>query len=200
VKRGEFFLTKRQLKKTEPKITVLIHELLSFTLYYLMLAPWWYQSFKSLFTDSSHAKFDHHLPLFSLPARLITPLQIGASVGIRWICPNHLKRYCTSLSSTDATPSLSCMSSFWTRFLLVWPQIYRSMHISATLSCWIYHILIDQYYSPWNMTDLTQLILDAKYFFGFRCIFFTVSFYIWTSILGRAFARHVIMYEKYKDK
>jgi hypothetical protein len=92
-----------------------------------------HQSFKSLFTDSSHVKFGCPLPLFSLPDRLITPLQTGASVGLRWICPNHLKRCCTSFSSTGATPSLLRMSSFRTRSLLVLPQIYRSMRISATI-------------------------------------------------------------------
>jgi hypothetical protein len=29
-------------KRKEPKIKVLAHELLAFTLFYLMLAPWWY--------------------------------------------------------------------------------------------------------------------------------------------------------------
>jgi hypothetical protein len=94
-----------------------------------------HQSFKSLFTDSSHVKFGCPLSLFSLPDRLITPLRTGASAGLRWICPNYLKRCCTSFSSTGATPSLSCMSSFRTRSLLVLPQIHRSMRISTTLSC-----------------------------------------------------------------
>jgi hypothetical protein len=94
-----------------------------------------YQSFKSLFTNSSYVKFGFLLPLFSLsdsshvkfglplPLLIIgsTPLWIGASAGLRWICPNHLKRCCTSFSSTGATPSLSRISSFWIRSLLVWP-------------------------------------------------------------------------------
>jgi hypothetical protein len=42
-----------------------------------------HQSFKSLFMDSSHVKFDRHPSFFSLPVRLITPLQIGASAGLR---------------------------------------------------------------------------------------------------------------------
>jgi hypothetical protein len=41
-----------------------------------------HQSFKSHFTDSSHVKFGRHLPLFLLLVRLITPLRIGASVGL----------------------------------------------------------------------------------------------------------------------
>jgi hypothetical protein len=95
-----------------------------------------HQSFKSLFTDSFHIKFGFPLPLFSLLVRLITPLQIGASTGLRWICPNHLKRCCTSFSSTGATLSLTRKSSFRTQSLLVWPQIHYSIRISATLSCW----------------------------------------------------------------
>jgi hypothetical protein len=110
-----------------------------------------HQSFKSLFTDSSHVMFGRLLPLFSLPDCLITPLRTDASAGLRWICPNHLKRCCTSFSSTGAIPSLSRMSSFWTRSLLVLPQIHRSMHISATLSCWICHLLVGQYSAPYNM-------------------------------------------------
>jgi hypothetical protein len=42
-----------------------------------------HQSFKSFFTDSSHAKFGLPLPLFSLSVRLITPLRISASTGLR---------------------------------------------------------------------------------------------------------------------
>jgi hypothetical protein len=40
-----------------------------------------HQSFKSLFTDSSHVKFGRPLPLFLLPVRLITSLRIGASAA-----------------------------------------------------------------------------------------------------------------------
>jgi hypothetical protein len=40
-----------------------------------------HQSFKSLFTDSSHVKFGRPLPLFSLPDHLITPLRTDAYVG-----------------------------------------------------------------------------------------------------------------------
>jgi hypothetical protein len=63
-----------------------------------------HQFFKSFFTDSSYVKFGYHLPLLSLPVCLITPLWIGASAGLRWICPNHLKWYYTSFSLTGATP------------------------------------------------------------------------------------------------
>jgi hypothetical protein len=101
-----------------------------------------HQSFKSLFTDSFHVKFGHPLSIFLLPVHLITPLRIGAVAGLCCICPNHLKRCHTSFSSTGATPSLSRMSSFRTRSLLVWPQIYCSMRISVTLSCWICHLLL----------------------------------------------------------
>jgi hypothetical protein len=42
VKRGEEKekKTKKAIKEKEPKIKVLTHELLAFTLSYLMLAPW----------------------------------------------------------------------------------------------------------------------------------------------------------------
>jgi hypothetical protein len=109
--------------------------------------------FKYLFTNSSHVKFGHHLLLFLLPVCLITPLRIGASAGLRCIYLNHLKRCCTSFSSTGATPSLSRKSSFRTRFLLVCSQIHRSMHISATLSCWTCRLLVDQHYALYNMID-----------------------------------------------
>jgi hypothetical protein len=136
-----------------------------------------HQSFKSLFTDSSHVKFGLPLPLFSLSVRFITPLQIGASAGLRWICPNHLKRCCMSFSSTGAsaglrwicpnhlkrccmsfsstgaTPSILRVSSFRTRSLLVWPQIHRSMRISATLNCWTCHLLVDKHSAPYNIAS-----------------------------------------------
>jgi hypothetical protein len=121
-------------KRKEPNIKILIHELLASTLSYsssLVI----HQNFKYLFTNSSHIKFGRSLPLFLLPVRLITPLRIGAFAGLRCICPNHLKRCCTSFSSTGVTPSLSRMSSFRIRSLLVWPQIHHSMRISAMLSC-----------------------------------------------------------------
>jgi hypothetical protein len=57
---------KNTIKEKEPKIKVLTHELLAFTLLsnanFLVI----HQSFKSLFIDSSYVKFDHPLPLFSL--------------------------------------------------------------------------------------------------------------------------------------
>jgi hypothetical protein len=56
---------KKTIKKKEPKIMVLTHELLASTLLsnasFLVI----YQSFKSLFTDFSHVKFGRHLLLFS---------------------------------------------------------------------------------------------------------------------------------------
>jgi hypothetical protein len=122
-------------KKKKLKIKVLKYELLAFTL--LSNASFFEirQSFKSLFMNSSYVKFGRHLSLFSLLVHLIISLRIGASAELRWICPNHLKRYYTSFSSTGATPSLLCMLSFRTQSLLVWSQIHHSMRISATLSC-----------------------------------------------------------------
>jgi hypothetical protein len=129
-------------KRKEPKIKVLTHELIAFTLLSNASSLVIHQFFKSLFTDFSHVKFDRPLSLFLLPVRLITPLRIGTSTGLRCICPNHLKRCCTNFSSTGATPSLSRMSSFRTRSLLVWPQIHHSMRISVTLSCWTCRLLV----------------------------------------------------------
>jgi hypothetical protein len=112
-----------------------------------------HQLFKSLFTDSSHLKFGHPLLVFSLPVHPITPLQIGVSAGLRWICPNNLKRCCMSFSSSGVTPSLSCVSSFRARSLLVWQQIHHSMCILAMLSCWTCHLLVGQHSGLYNMAD-----------------------------------------------
>jgi hypothetical protein len=125
-------------KRKEPKIKVLAHELLLSNASSLVI----HQSFKYLFTDFSYIKFDRPLPLFLLPVHLITPLRIGASAGLRCICLNYLKRCCMSFSSTSASPSLLCMSSFQTRSLLVWPQIHSIMRISATFSCWTCCLLV----------------------------------------------------------
>jgi hypothetical protein len=76
-----------------------------------------HQSFKSLFTGSSYIKFGHPLSLFLLSVHLITILGIGASLSLRCICPNHLKRCCTIFSSTGVTPSLSHISSFRTAYV-----------------------------------------------------------------------------------
>jgi hypothetical protein len=112
-------LDKNAIKEKELKIKVQTHELLDFTLISNANSLVLYQFFKSLFTDSSYVKFVLYLPLFLLSVRLISPLRIDVSVGLCWICPNYLKRCCTSFSSTGATPCLSCMSSFWTQSLLV---------------------------------------------------------------------------------
>jgi hypothetical protein len=101
-------------KRKEPKIKILTHELLASTLLSNASSLVIHQSFKSHFTYSSNIKFGRPLALFLLTIHLITPLRIGASPGLRYICPNHLKRCCTSFSSTGATPSLSRISSFRT--------------------------------------------------------------------------------------
>jgi hypothetical protein len=116
-KKGEKGQVKRKkLKnktiKEEPKIKVLPNELLISTLLSNAISLMILQSYKSLFTDSSHIKFGLPLPFFLLPVCLITPLQTGASAGLQWICPNHLKRCYTSFFSTGTTSNLSCMSSF----------------------------------------------------------------------------------------
>jgi hypothetical protein len=73
-KRGRIFFYKKILKKKEPKIKLLAHKLLASTLLSNASSLLIHQSFKSLFTDFSHIKFDRPLSLFSLPIRLITPL------------------------------------------------------------------------------------------------------------------------------
>jgi hypothetical protein len=91
-KRAEKNFDKKTIKEKEPKIKVLAHKLLAFTLSYLNASSLViHQSFKSLFTNSSHVKFDRHLSLFSLPVHLITPLRTGAFTDLCWIYPNHLK-------------------------------------------------------------------------------------------------------------
>jgi hypothetical protein len=134
-------------KKEEIKDQVLAQELLASTLSYLMLAPWWYTNHLNL---SLWTPPMSNLVVLYLSSHywFILPLQISASAGLRWICPNHLKQCCMSFSSTGATPSLSRMSSFWTRSLLLWPQIHRSMRISATLNCWICRLLVGQQLFP----------------------------------------------------
>jgi hypothetical protein len=91
-----------------------------------------FQTFRSLLTDSSHVKFGLPRPLLTFSARFIRPLCTGASGGLRWICPNHLRRCWTSFSSIGATPTLSRISSFRTRSFLVWPHIHLNMRITAT--------------------------------------------------------------------
>jgi hypothetical protein len=110
--------------------------------------------------------FGRPLPLFSLPDRLITPLRTGVSAGLRWICQNHLKRCCMSFSSTGATSSLSRMSLFRTRSLLVLPQIHRSMRISAMLSYWTCRLLIDQHSASYNMVGRIAVLYNLPFSFS----------------------------------
>ena len=110
-----------------------------------------FQTFRSLLTDSSHVKFGLPRPLLTFSARFIRPLCTGASGGLRWICPNHLRRCWTSFSSIGATPSLSRISSFRTRSFLVWPHIHLNMRISATPNCWICRLFVGQHSAPYNI-------------------------------------------------
>ena len=84
-------------------------------------------------------------PLLTFFARFSRPLCTGASGGLRWICPNHLRRCWTSFSSIGATPTLSRISSFRTRSFLVWPHIHLNMRISATPNCWTCRLLAGQH-------------------------------------------------------
>ena len=106
------------------------------------------QSSRSLFTDSSQVKFGLPRPLLTLSARLNRPICSGASEGLHWICPNHLRRCWTSFSSICATPTLSRITSFRIRSFLVWPHAHLNMRISATPSCWRCHLLVDQHSAP----------------------------------------------------
>jgi hypothetical protein len=117
-----------------------------------------FHSFKSLLIASSHVKFGRPLPLFTLLTRLMIPLCTGASGGLRWTCPNHLNRCCIIFSSIGATPSRSRMSSFLTRSNLVCPHIQRNIHIFATLSCWICHLLVGQHSAPYNIAGLIAVL------------------------------------------
>jgi hypothetical protein len=117
-----------------------------------------FHSFKSLLIASSHVKFGRSLSLFTLLTRLMIPLCTGASGGLRWTCPNYLNRCCISFSSIGATPSRSRMSSFLTRSNLVCPHIQRNIRISATLSCWIYRLLVGQHSAPYNIAGLIAVL------------------------------------------
>ncbi|AQK82681.1 hypothetical protein ZEAMMB73_Zm00001d021742 [Zea mays] len=93
-----------------------------------------------------HGELFINIPLLQVPLHCLCPRQ-----GLRWICPNHLKRCCISFSSIGATPTLSRMSSFRTRSLLVWPHIQRNIRISATHSCWTCRLLVGQHSAPYNI-------------------------------------------------
>jgi hypothetical protein len=125
---------KKAIKEEEPNIKILAHELLAYTFSYLMLRY------------SNPSNFSSWIPLVSSLVFLILPrykpVPPQASAGLCYICPNHLKRYCINFFSIGITYNLSLMSSFWARYLLVWPNIYCSMRISVTLSCWICRILV----------------------------------------------------------
>ncbi|ONM02648.1 hypothetical protein ZEAMMB73_Zm00001d031293 [Zea mays] len=93
-----------------------------------------------------HDELFINIPLLQVPLHSLCPCQ-----DLRWICPNHLKRCCISFSSIGVTPTLSRISLFWTRSLLVWPHIQRNIHISATHSCWTCRLLVGQHSAPYNI-------------------------------------------------
>jgi hypothetical protein len=96
------------------------------------------------------------------------PVPLWASVGYVQTISNDVVQV-----SPGATPSLSRMSSFRTRSLLMLPQIHRSMYILTTLSCWTCRLLVDQHSAPYNMagqillnpTDTSSLSPDISYKF-----------------------------------
>ena len=94
-----------------------------------------FYSFKSPCTASSHISFGISLLLFPLLSHFRIPLHTDASGDLRWTYPNHLNQCWTSFSLIDATPSLSHISSFRARFLLVWPQMQHNICISTTFIC-----------------------------------------------------------------
>jgi hypothetical protein len=75
-------INKKGIKDEERKIKVLAHELLTFTLSYLMLISWWYFNPSNL-SSRTPPKFGLPLPLFPLPVQLITLLQTAATGGLR---------------------------------------------------------------------------------------------------------------------
>uniref|UniRef100_A0A0A9D4W7 Uncharacterized protein n=1 Tax=Arundo donax TaxID=35708 RepID=A0A0A9D4W7_ARUDO len=117
-----------------------------------------FQSFKSLFTDSSYVKFGLPRPLLTLSVRFILPLCTGTSGGLHCMCSNYLKRCWTNFSSIGTTPTLSRMSSFQTRSFLVWPDIHLSIRISATLNRWTCRLLVDKHFVPYNITGLIAIL------------------------------------------
>ena len=117
-----------------------------------------FHSFKSFFTASSHVNLGRPLHLLVLSKRLIISLRTGVSGGLRWRCPNHLKRCWTSFSSIGATPTLSRISSFLIRSLLVWPQIHHNICISATLIFWTCCRLVAQHSAPYNIAGLIVVL------------------------------------------
>jgi hypothetical protein len=109
------------------------------------------QSFRSLFTGSFHVKFVLPRPLLKLSTRFRRPLCTGASRGLRWVCSNHLKRCWISFSAIGAIRTLSQISLFWTRSLLVWPHIHLNMRVSTTPNCWTCRLLVGQHSAPDNI-------------------------------------------------
>jgi hypothetical protein len=83
-RKGAKKLLQKAIKKKKPKIKIPTQELLASTLF-LSNASFMviHQSFKFLFTDSSHGKFGHPLSLLSLSVHLITPLLIGVPANLR---------------------------------------------------------------------------------------------------------------------
>jgi hypothetical protein len=122
-----------------------------------------FHSFRSLFTACVHIKVGRPLPLFTFSGRLIILISTGASSSLRWLCPNHLKRCCISFSSIGATPTLSRISSFWTRSLLVWPHIQRNIRISATLSCWTCRLLVGQHSALYNIAGRIAILYNLPF-------------------------------------
>jgi hypothetical protein len=129
---------KKVIKEKEPKIKVPTHELLTSTLSYLMLTPCWYPNPSNL---SSRTPFMLSLVFLCLSSHYMPDLlpryesvHLGSSV-------RYVQTISNNVAHTSAIANLSSMSSFRTRFLLVCPQIHRSMCISATLSYWTCHHL-----------------------------------------------------------
>jgi hypothetical protein len=134
-KRGrEKNLTKGN-KRKEPKIKFLAHELLASILSYLMLAPWWYTNPLNLSSRTSHMSSLVVLCLSSYYQFVLLP---HYELVLPWVSVAYVQTISNDVTRASPQlvhPSLSRMSSFRTRCLLVWSQIYRSMRISATLSC-----------------------------------------------------------------
>jgi hypothetical protein len=119
-------IDKKAIKEKELKIKVLSHELLASTLFYLMVAPWWYYNLSNL---SSQTPSIPSLVLLCLsnyrsvlfPHDELVPLRASVEyVQTMFNMSKPSQMMLQSSSSTSTTLNISRMSLFRTWFL-VWP-------------------------------------------------------------------------------
>jgi hypothetical protein len=142
-------------KKKELKIKVLSHELLAFTLSYLMLAPWWY---------------NNHLNLSSRTPPMSSLVVFCLSSYYRFILLPHYELMLPRASITYVQTILSdvargspqlvppLVSHVCHRF---GPDLFLCGHksiIAYTFQLLICHLLVDQHSALYNMTDRITVI------------------------------------------